>query len=92
MASNMKRGLPSGASHSLSLPAQVDPESIEQWRNPIELAARKSNVPASVTGGVIYQESSGRDAGLMNLFQSVFQVRLDELYPVACSDVRQSKV
>ncbi|CAF1115325.1 unnamed protein product [Adineta ricciae] len=58
-------GLPSGASYSLSLPAQGDPKSIEQWRNPIELAARKSNVPTSVIGGVMHQESRGRDTGLM---------------------------
>ncbi len=79
MTSNMTQGLPPGASNSLRLNNTVHPN-IGQWRGPIESAAQTTGVPASVIGGVMYQESrglanvnttqnqqQGRDAGLMQV-------------------------
>ncbi|UJR34683.1 hypothetical protein I4U23_027460 [Adineta vaga] len=81
----MDRGLPSRASNPSKLPDKID-SSIGQWRNEIESAAEKTGVPASIIGGVLYQESrgragvnatqnqqQGRDTGLMQINNRTFQ-------------------
>ncbi|CAF4551414.1 unnamed protein product [Rotaria sp. Silwood2] len=59
MTSNMTRGLSRSASMSLALNNSTD-SIIEQWRRIIESTPQKTNVPTSVIGGVMYQESRGR--------------------------------